>query len=54
MKIDESTPTTVEELAGVPEGTVIDTPAGQPNEVVVGDVDQDGNVVGWHKEVESN
>jgi hypothetical protein len=39
------------ELAGVPDGTVIETPAGEPNEVVVADYDEDGNVTGWHKEV---
>lgn len=39
------------ELAGVPGGTVIETPDGEPNEVVVADLDKDGNVIGWHKEV---
>lgn len=35
---------TVEELAGVPEGTVI------AGEVVVADYDDEGKVIGWHKE----
>lgn len=40
----------VEELAGVPENTIIETPAGEPNEKIVGDYDGDGNLIGWHKE----
>ena len=35
--------------AGVPEGTVLDTESGQ--EKVVHDLDENGNVIGWHKEV---
>ena len=42
----------VVELAGVPHGTVLETPEGQPNEIVVADYDEEGNVVGWHKELE--
>ena len=34
-----------------PEGTVIETPADQPNEVIVYDYDEAGNLVGSHKEV---
>lgn len=40
-----------EPSAGVPDGTVIATPGDLPNEVVVYDYDEDGNVIGWHKEV---
>ena len=47
-------PTTVDELAGVPEGTVIKTAKGMPNEVVVGDYDEDGVLIGWHKELAEN
>lgn len=36
--------------AGVADGTVIETPADEPNEVVVYETDADGNVIGWHKE----
>ncbi len=38
------------ELAGVPEGTEIQTPTGESNEVMVYDRDDTGNVIGWHKE----
>lgn len=37
-------------LAGVPDGHVIETPADEPNEKVVYEYDEAGNVVGWHKE----
>ena len=39
--------------AGVPDGTVIETPAGEPNEVVVYEYDEAGEVVGWHKEIQA-
>lgn len=45
MSDKEETP----ELAGVPEGTELDNEHG--TEVVVYDYDEDGNVVGWHKEL---
>lgn len=38
-------------LAGVPDGTVLETAQDVPNEVVVYDKDEDGNIIGWHKEV---
>ena len=38
------------EPAGVPDGTIIETPKGQPNEKVVNDYDEEGNIIGWHKE----
>lgn len=37
--------------AGVPDGTVLSTPAGVPDEKVVYDYDEAGAVAGWHKEV---
>lgn len=41
-----------EDLAGVPDGTVINTVEGQTliKEKVVYDTDEDGNQIGWHKE----
>ena len=36
---------TVESLAGIPEGTVL-----EDGEKVVGTYDEEGNLVGWHKE----
>lgn len=42
------------DLAGVAEGHVIETPEGQPNEVVVYDKDEKGDVIGWHKEQVKN
>lgn len=38
-----------ETLSGVSSGTVLPS-----NEVVVEDVDADGNVIGWHKEVKES
>lgn len=42
----------VSEPAGVPEGTVLDVHADgvMVQEVVVHDLDDQGNVIGWHKE----
>ncbi len=37
--------------AGVLDGTILETPAGERNEVVVNDLDADDNVIGWHKEI---
>ena len=34
----------IEELAGVPEGTEVN------GEIVVTDYDEQGNIIGWHKE----
>lgn len=41
---------TVEDLAGVPVGFEINTNDGV--EVIVADIDESGNVIGWHKEVQ--
>jgi hypothetical protein len=38
-------------LVGLPDGHVLETPEGQPNEKVVYERDEEGNVTGWHKEV---
>jgi hypothetical protein len=39
---------TVEELAGVPADEVVVSPVGN-EEKIVEDLDEDGNVIGWHK-----
>ena len=42
--------TTVEDLAGVPEGAEVITSGGHSTgEVVVAEKDENGNVTGWHK-----
>jgi hypothetical protein len=46
----ETQTTTLNEGAGVADGTVLPTPAGLPDERVVYDYDADGNLIGWHKE----
>ena len=52
MADTENQSASVEELAGLPAGEEVTLNDGTPTgEVVVEDVDQDGNVVGWHKEV---
>jgi hypothetical protein len=43
--MDEQKEVTVESQAGVPEGTVLDN-----GEKVVGSYDENGTLVGWHKE----
>lgn len=45
MASEDDTSAIVQEMAGVPDGTQLDT-----GETVVADLDEDGNVLGWHKE----
>ena len=48
------TPVTVEDLAGVPAGTELTSHSiehGTTTEIVVEDLDDQGNVIGWHKEL---
>lgn len=42
---DEAEVDVVEQLSGSPEGTVVN------DERIVADRDEDGNVIGWHKEI---
>ncbi|NTW61842.1 hypothetical protein HGB25_00280 [Candidatus Saccharibacteria bacterium] len=44
IQVAETDGTTIEQLAGVPEGTEVN------GEVIVVDKDDAGNVIGWHKE----
>lgn len=40
----------VNELAGVPHGTILTTPEDAPDERVVHEFDESGQPVAWHKE----
>lgn len=51
---DVATEDPINEFAGVPHGTVIQTPEGEPNEVIVNEYDEDGNVIAWHKAPEGS
>ena len=39
-----------EQPAGVPNGTIVTSPAGE-QEKIINDLDENGTVVGWHKEI---
>lgn len=52
MEDTQSPALLADELAGLPEGTEIHTADGI--EVIVADLDADGNVCGWHKELKGN
>lgn len=47
--MDEQPTTTPEITSGVPEGTELQGP--ESTEIVVYDRDENGGVIGWHKEV---
>jgi len=51
-KADSQDSPTVESLSGLAIGEEVTLLNGEPTgEVIVEDIDEDGNVVGWHKEV---
>lgn len=51
MADEDKTPKSVQDLAGVDENEEVLDHAGRPTgEKVVPDYDQDGHLVGWHKE----
>lgn len=53
MENSESKPSvTVKDLSGHDEGDEVIDARGEPTgEIVKGDYDKDGNLVGWHKEL---
>ena len=50
--MDENTPVEAVEVVHPPEGAEFDNEHG--TEVVVYDYDEDGNVLGWHKELKES
>ncbi len=51
IEVTQATPTDWSEPAGVPDGTIIKTPQSVPDEKIVQDYDDTGNIIGWHKEL---